>query len=128
MAHRRRLSAAATTAREVVDGGGPSVRSAGRRWREVRCGGRPRRRTGAAALTGAEAVKRGRAAPVAWRKQATTASVRRSDSSVGVVLSDTGPVGSGTGGGGFGPGERARRGGQRRGAARARGSHAATAR
>jgi hypothetical protein len=90
------------------------VRSAGRRWREVRCGGRPRRRTGAAGLTSAEAVKRGRAAPVAWRKQATTASARRSDSTVGVVLSDTGPVGIGTGGGGFGPGERARRGGQRR--------------
>jgi hypothetical protein len=69
VAHRRRLSAVSTTAREVVDGGGPSVRSARRRRRKVRRGGRPRRRTGAAALTGAEAVKRVRAAPVAWRAQ-----------------------------------------------------------
>jgi hypothetical protein len=56
-------------AREVVDGGGPLVRSARRRQREVRHGGRPRRRTGAAALIGAEAVKRSQVALVAWRDQ-----------------------------------------------------------
>jgi hypothetical protein len=109
VAHRRRLSAAAMMAREVVDRGGPSLRSARRRRREVTRGGRPQRRTGAAALTGAEGVKRGWAAPVAWRRQATAASPRRSDSAVGVARSDTGPVGSGTGGGFFGPGKRARR-------------------
>jgi hypothetical protein len=69
VAHRRRLSTAATTVGEVVNGGGPSVRSAWRRRREVRRGGQPRRRTGAAALTGVEAVKHGGMAPVAWRAQ-----------------------------------------------------------
>jgi hypothetical protein len=110
VAHRRRLSAAVTIARGVVDGGGPSVRSMWRRRREVRHGGQPRRRTDATVLIGAEAVKRGREAPVAWRRQATAASARCSDSAVGVARSDTGPVGSGTGSGGFGPGERTRRG------------------
>jgi hypothetical protein len=71
-----------------------------------------------------------------------------SDNAVGVARSDMGLVGSGTGGGGFGPGKRARRGGRwrdreaaavgtdahgpdsalRHGAARSRGSHAAMVR
>jgi hypothetical protein len=53
-------------------------------------------------------------AHLARRRQATAASVWRSDSAIDVARSDTGPVGSGTGGGGFGPGcrdGRVRRGG-----------------